>query len=454
MKTVMKKTIMLCLAALTATGAYAQVQLVTTGASTHAPQGQTIELDLDTAIQIALDDNPTIKVAGLEIERQKLVKKETWGNFLPSISVDGTYSRAIKKSGGMAGLMSADNTVSVAGSVGLPLYVPALFQTLKLNDEQMRAAVESARGSKLTLVNEVKKAYYQILLAEESLTVLRSSEENISQTVKDTRTKFENEMASEYDLITAEVQLSNLQPTIFEVENGIGVAKKMMKMLLNIPEDVEIALSGDLDSMTAENNNTTFTRSIDNNNDLRLLEIQSDMLGRQLKLQRTSRMPSLSAFGSVSPTGMEQVDFEKYMGSGQMATNFEWNTPISVGVRLSIPLFAGRTNIMKERQIKNNMRQLDIQKDYFENSLNVQIDNAINAVNTANAKMLANKKTIEQAERGYNIMKVRYDAGMGTILELNSSELQMTSARLNYTQAVYDYLSALADYEKLIGKEN
>ena len=67
--------------------------------------------------------------------------------------------------------------------------------------------------------------------------------------------------------------------------------------------------------------------------------------------------------------------------------------------------------------------------------------------------MIANKATIEQAQKGYDISRTRYDAGMGTMLEVNNAELQLTQAKLNYTQAIYDYLSAQADYDKLLGKE-
>ena len=415
-------------------------------------QQRTVELTLDQALEIALDENPTVKVADLEIERQRHVKNETWGNFLPTVSAEGTYSHAMKKAGGMQGLMSADDIYSVGGSASLPLLVPALFQTLKLNDEQMRVAVEAARASKINLVNEVKKAYYQILLAEQSLEVLRMSEASITRTVDDTRTKLENELASEYDLITAEVQLSNLRPTIFEAENGIRTAKKMINMLLDMPDDVTINVAGTLNDM-ALMTPAVYSRDISDNSDLRSLGIQGDILSRTLKLQRSSRMPSLVAFGSATSTGMEEVDFQKYMTTGQMATNFKWNTPISVGVRLSVPLFSGFTNVQKERQTRNAIKQLDYQKYYLEKGLAVQVENAINTISTAREKMLANRRTIDQAQKGYDISKVRYDGGMGTILELNSAELALTQARLNYTQAIFDYLSAEADYEKITGKE-
>jgi outer membrane protein TolC len=93
-----------------------------------------------------------------------------------------------------------------------------------------------------------------------------------------------------------------------------------------------------------------------------------------------------------------------------------------------------------------------MQKDYLRQSINVQVENSFNSILTAREKMAANEITVRQAEKAYEIAEVRYNAGAGTILELNSSELSLTQAKLNYSQAIYDYLAARADYEKIIGE--
>jgi outer membrane protein TolC len=452
---------MLCLAVLPAFGARAQA----------------MELGLQEAIEIALDENPTIRVAGLEVERQRYVKNETIGNFLPSLTADGSYTRAIEQAtmGGMS--FYGPDSWQGGATVGMPLIVPALFQTLKLNDQQMRAAVEAARASKLNLVNEVRKSYYGILLAQEALSVLQSSEQTTSQTVEDTRTKFNNGLASEYDLVTAEVQLSNLRPSIYQAENGLQSARKMFRMLLGLPEDTEFGLKDGLEELAHEPVDGAMEHDgLENNSGLRSMDIQHSVLKRQLGVLRTQRMPSLVAFGNVTFMGQVQRDVFSSMNSlgpqivnqvleamGQppqplppptpVRESFEWQHPINVGARLSVPLFAGFTNVSRERQLKNSIRQLELQRDYAADGIRVQADNARANVGTAFSKMQAGRNTITQAQKGYDISKVRFDEGMGTILELNSAELALTQARMNYAQAVYDYLSAQADYELIIGRD-
>ena len=455
-----------CFALITVSGAFAQ--------------GRTLELSLTQALEIALSDNPTIKVANLEIERYKYVRREAIGNHLPQVSVNSQYSysavkQTMSKNNGIS--LGADNTINTAASITVPLFAPAVYSTLKMTRTQREMAVESARGSRLTLINETKKAYYNVLLAEQSLSVLLGSEQTIKETVEDTRNKYNAGLASEYDLLTAEVQLSNLQPTIIQTRESIEVSKLMLKMYLSVPEDVDIAVTGTLDDFKADvlAQSVYLSTDVSQNTDIRTLDLQKELLRRQLKLSHTSRMPTLAAFGNISWYLSDvNLNFGSMMGGGGApggetsgiynsgftrassgkTTGPLWGQwPMTFGAQLSIPIFAGLTNVNKDKQIKNNIAQLDLQRDYAVEGMRVQVNNAISSLVTARETMTANEKTVQQAQKAYTITQTRYDAGAGTILELNSAELSLTQARLNYSQAIYDYLSAKADYDKIIGTE-
>ncbi|WP_347282104.1 TolC family protein [uncultured Alistipes sp.] len=434
----MKKTILtLCFATLGLWGAAAQMRLT-----------------LGEAVDLALSENPTIKVAELEIERFDYVKRQTWGNLLPQLSASGSYQRSIVKSEMRGGIsFGADNTFAVQGDLSLPLFAPQIYRTMKLNDTQMAAAVEAARGSRITLVAEVKKAFYNILLAEQSLEVLRESQATVQRTVDDTKLQYDNGLASEYDLLTAQVQLSNLHPTILQTETSIKLAKLLLKMYLSIPEDIEIEVEGELDGMRDQVLAGTdgLTADVTENSDLRTLELQQELLQRQLKVANANRLPTLGAFGSATYTGN---DMEPFMGMGSTdGAKFFWTHPITVGVQLSVPIFAGLTKMNKSREIKNQIKQISLQRTYAEQQINVQMQSALNDLLTAREKMFAQEQTVAQARKAYSISDTRYRAGAGTILELNSAQLAQTQAQLNYSQAIYDYLSAKAEYDRIAGKE-
>ncbi len=423
-------------------------------------RAQPLDLTLEKALEIALSENPTIRIADKEIERQKYVRRETVGNHLPNLSASGSYNRSIIKStidagNGQKFSFEPDNTVTGALSLSIPLFAPTIYSTLKLNDEQMRAAVEAARANRVTLVSEVKKAYYNILLAEQSLSVLLASEANITQTVDQTRALYEQELASEYDLLTSQVQLSNLQPTIIQTRNSIRIAQQLLKMYLSLPQEVEIAVSGTLDDF--QNRvlaASTLSTDYSNNTDLRSLEIQESILNQQFKVARTQRMPTLSALSNFQVMGRDKISLS-FGGAGEETASkkFETMTPLSAGLQLSVPIFAGLTKVNRERQIRNNIEQLRLQREYLEQSVDVQVRTSLNNLMTAKAQMDANTKTIAQARKGYDIAQTRYFNGVGTMLELNTAELSLTQARLNYSQSIYDYLAAEAEYRKILGEE-
>jgi outer membrane protein TolC len=435
--------------------------LVSFGIATAQQTGEVLTLSINEAIELALSDNPTVKVANLEIERYDYVRKQTISSLYPSVDVSGQYSLAIRRQEMAQGFsFGGKNTFNVGGSVALPLFVPAIYEQLKMTRTQMESAVESARATRIDMVASVRSAYYNVLLAEQSLSVLKEAIATTEKVVTNTKSLYENGLASEYDYLTAEVQLSNLKPQVLQTENAIGLTKLQLKMYLSIPEGVDIAVVGTLDDFRDQVLlNEDYSYDIEDNTTVRSLDIQAKMLKHQERLIQSSRMPSIAAFGQISYIGQERVDLSGLMGGGMPRaaageqSKFWWQAPISVGAQISIPIFAGFKKTNQLHEVRNQMAQLNIQREYAEQGIRLQIEQAINTLLTARETMLSNELTVQQAEKAYNISLTRYNAGAGTILELNSSQLSLTQAQLSYSQSIYDYLSAYASYEKALGKE-
>lgn len=429
--------------------------------SATAEQGQ-LNLSLDEAIEIALSDNPTIKVANLEIERYDYVRKQAVATLYPQVDASAQYSLALRRQEMTEGFsFGGKNTFNVAGTVSLPLFVPSVYRQIKMTRTQMEGAVESARASRIDLVAAVRSAYYNVLLAEQSLEVLNEAVATTQRVVDNTEDLFKNGLAAEYDLITAQVQLSNLKPQVLQAKSAIDITKLQLKMYLSIPENVEIEVKGTLDDfrervLLGED----YSMDISENTTLRTLDIQRELLEHQEKLIQTTRMPTIAAFGQISYIGQERVDLSGLMGGAMGGaalpanqSKFWWQYPINVGAQISIPIFAGLKKSNQLREVRNQMRQLELQRQYAEDGVRLQVEQSINTLLTARETMLSNELTVEQAEKAYNISLTRYNAGAGTILELNSSQLALTQAQLSYSQSIYDYLSAYAQYEKALGVE-
>ena len=434
---------------------------LTQAQQSETANGGTLALSLDEAIELALTDNPTVKVANLEIERYDYVRKQVVATLYPQVDASAQYSLAIRRQEMAQGLsFGGKNTFNVAGSVSLPLFVPAVYRQMKMTRTQMESAVESARATRIDLVAAVRAAYYNVLLAEQSLEVLNEAVVTTQRVVDNTRDLYENGLAAEYDYLTAQVQLSNLKPQVLQAQSAIEVTKLQLKMYLSIPEEVDVEVRGSLDDFrTQVLLGEDYTTDVSENTTLRSLDIQRDLLEHQEKLIQTSRMPTIAAFGQISYIGQERSDLGGLLGgamggaSTAEQSKFWWQYPINVGAQISIPLFAGFKKTNQLREVRNQMKQLDIQRQYAEDGIRLQVEQSINTLITARETMLSNELTVEQATKAYDITLTRYNAGAGTILELNASQLSLTQAQLSYSQSIYDYLNAYAQYEKALGVE-
>ena len=420
-----------------------------------------MHLSLNQAIEIALSDNPTIKVADLEIERYDYVYKQTVSSLYPQLSVSGQYSLAIRNQQMAEGLsFGGKNTFNATANLSLPLFAPSVYRQMKLTKTQMAMAVESARANRIDMVAAVRSSFYNVLLAEQSMKVLKEAYETTQRVVDNTKELFENGLAAEYDYITAQVQLSNLKPQLLQAEKGIELTKLQLKMYLSIPEEVDINIIGELDNFRDKVlMHTDYDVDLSKNTTIVNLELQSELLDHQEKLIQTTRMPTIAAFGQISYIGQERVNLGGLLGgmaggaTTENQSKFWWQYPINIGAQISIPLFAGFNKTNQIKAIRNQRAQLDVQRDYAERGVKLQVQQSINTLLTARESMLANELTVEQAQKAYEISYTRYSAGAGTILELNNSLLTLTQAQLNYSQAIYDYLSAHAAYEKALGVE-
>ena len=419
-----------------------------------------LNLDLATALKIAHDNNPTIKIAELEIQRVDYSKKEALGNLLPSLSASGQYTNNIMKSvmfmpesfsqmmGGQKYMeIGYKNSYTGSISAGLPLVNFSLWEQIKSKQCEIDLILEQARASKIDMTKQVKDAYFAVLLAKNSLKVLERSINNAKETLKSTEAGFEQGVVSEYDLIRAKVQVNNLNPSYIAAKNGLELAVLQLKMILSLPQEQEIVFLENLEDFSDRIVSVTDAeseRAVNNNSELRQLDLNIMSLQHNLKMVNSQHLPSLSAFGQYAyQTQAEDFRFSEY----------NWVGSAAVGLQLSIPIFNGRTVVNKAKQLKISLQELQLQKQYASDGIDLQIQSAINNMKAAQEQLSVNKDAISQAERGYEIAKVRYQTGSGTILELNDSELSMTQANLNYQQSLYDFLTAQTNLEKVLGKE-
>lgn len=428
-----------------------------------ASRGQdTLSVSLEETVKSAVTRNPDILISKLEVKRAISQLKAANGAFLPNIGIDGQYMRNIERPvfflpvgeifGGKENenegfIIDAgfDNAYNMTAQATLPLYNQAVIA----NSRTARRAVDfQKRGldvSKNEIRTQVKKAYYDALLARESLQVLNLSLENAQRNYESIRNQFARELVPEYDVIRAEVQVENLRPDIFTGQNNYEAALYNLKLLTGIPQGIPLELEETLEEFYLAADVFALEQySLANNPQLQQLEVQEELRKAQIDVQKANFFPSLSAFGNYSYLAQaNNFDFEDYF----------WVNTSSVGLQLSIPVFEGLIRVRQVEQARIDLEQTQIQKDFQQKSLSIQAQNALNRIQRAQRSLQAQERNIAQAEKGFQIARVSYQSGVGTLIEINDAELALTQARLNQLESVYDFLNALADFDQTTGNE-
>lgn len=416
----------------------------------NAQEQAKLDLTLEKAIEIALAENPTMKVAGDDIELKKLADKEAWQNLLPQISASASFNHNFKIQtivmGGQSFKMGTENNANGGVSLSMPLFAPSITRMMKMTKDDILAAEEKARASKLDLINQVTKAYYQLMLAQDSYAVLQKSYKQAEDNFNVVSAKFNQGSVSEYDKITAEVQKRNLWPNVVSTENGIRLAKLQLKVLMGITADVDLNVTDKLENYqdnVFSNLSANETNDLSNNSTLRQLDLNAKLLAHQVRIQKANYLPTLSLAGSWSYTSMAN-DFKIF--------HYTWNPYVYGALSLSIPIYKATTST-KIKSAKLQLAQLNETRLNTERQLNMQATAYRQNMHASTEQVMSNREAMSQAQKARDISEKRYQVGAGTMLELNQSEVALTQSQLTYCQSIYDFMTAKADLDYVLGRE-
>lgn len=405
-------------------------------AQTEQTAQNTLTLTLDKALEIALDENPTIKVAAEEIALKKVASKEAWQSLLPEASLNGSLDHTIKaaemKLNDMSFKMGQDgtNTANAGLSINLPLFAPAVYRAMSMTKTDIELAVEKSRASELDLINQVTKAYYQLMLAQDSYEVLQGSYKLAEDNFNVVNAKYQQGAVSEFDKISAEVQMRSIKPNVISAANAVTLAKLQLKVLMGITADVDIKTDDNLtnyESMLFANQLKEEDMSLDNNTTMKQFELNMKLLEKNVKSLRTNFIPTLSMSFSYQYQSLYNPNINFF--------DYTWSNSSSLMFNLSIPLYRA-SNFTKVKSARIQMRQLDWNRIDTERKLNMQVVSYRNNMTASSEQVVSNKENVMQAEKAVQIAGKRYEVGKGTVLELNSSQVSLTQAQLTYNQSI------------------
>lgn len=408
----------------------------------------TLKLTLKEALDIALSDNLSVKVADMEVKRTGYAKKGTYAALFPQIDFSANYQGAIKKQVMVMGEQSfeigKDHTWSTGFSLGMPLVSATLWKSIQITAIDVELAVEKARSSRQDLIDQVQQTFYTTLLAKDSYLVYKENYENALADYNDVKEKYENGRVAKYDLIRADVALQNAKPSMYDAKNNIELCLWKLKALLGVDLDMNIACVGSLVDYSDQMKEVALNSevSLTENSTMKQLELQDEMLHKTYQMQLAKYYPSLNLSLSYQWIAMED---------NLKLKDYTWNPYSVAGLSLTIPIFSGGQRFHSVKQTKVQREQLQLQKENTARELEVAVRQSLSSMDTYVKQFEAAEKNIEGAETGYDIAQKRYDVGSGTLLELQDSQLALLQARLNLNQSVYNYLVAKSSLDKILG---
>lgn len=416
-------------------------------------QEPTIDLTLEKAIEIALAENPTIRVADKEIELKKVADTEAWQSLLPTLSAALGLQHSIKVAAIKTAMgefkMGMDGSTTAQGglSLSLPVFAPAVYQNMKLTKEDILLAQEKARGSRLDLINQIKKAYYSVLLSKDSKDVIEKSYKVSEENFNVVNNKYIAGSVSEYDKITAEVQMRNMKSSVVSAETGLTLATLQLKVLMGIDTNIGLNINDSLkayeNSLTLSNTEVT-AEELSNNSTLRQLDQNRVLLERTRKILRTNFMPTV---------GLQLAyQYTSYSNDNWNLFKYKYSPSSTLQVGISIPVFQA-SNWTKLKSNKIQLSQLTDTRENTERQLTMAAESYRQNMIKTISKLESDREAVKQANKAVSISSKRYEVGRGTILELNQSETALVQTELTYSQSIYDFLQNKADLDYTLGRE-
>jgi len=417
-------------------------------------QEKVMNLDLQKAIQIALEKNTEIKVAKLEVNKSEEKLREARSGLFPNIEANGQYQRYIEKPviflppGSPFGeVLEIGSNNSYLGTIGarVPIFSMGLYDGIGVASKSVELNSENLRFTEVATVNYVKKIFYSVLLAREFKDVINQSLQNALDQLENVKRRNKQEVASDYDLLRAEVQVENLRPQVIQAENNYEISKENLKVLIGLKSEQEINILGefDFDGQYSLSLQQLLDDALNNNPQLAILNKQEEITNRTVSLEKSAYFPSLAAFGNYQYQAQSD-DFK--------ISDYRWVSTFVVGLQLQIPIFNGFKTPARVEQANITLNQVEEQKQGFTKALKTQLQNVVYVIEQTIIRIKGQDKNIEQAQQGYEIARTRFENGLATQLEVNDAELALRQARLNKLQAVYDLRIAEAELQMILGK--
>jgi len=420
------------------------------------------ELTLHRSIEIALRNNPDLRIAERDIQKSLHGQTRARSDLLPTVSAMGNYDRSWElpvfvlslppgfpgSNGDMRVRMGVEHTIVSGLTLEQPIYTGgALSARTRMASRGVEASEYNYSSVEQQTIANVYDAFYGILLADELVTVaeqsLKSAEENLRQVER----LYEEGATSRFELLRAQVQAGTLRPKVTEARHNYELAIENLVNLLGIEQQSAINPNGSFTrrshTLLEEDSDVLIEQAYQQRPEYQLLHTQERINREGVRIARSNFLPRIFFSSSMNwqalrddISGLSGDDFSRF-SSSQLV--------------VQIPLFNGFGNTARYQEARVELEQTQIRRENAQNLIATEIRSLHKRLQQTAEILESQERVMEQAEEGLRLANLLYEEGAATLLEVIDAQLAYTQASTSFYRAIYNFNTTSVQLERAVG---
>lgn len=419
-------------------------------------RGGVARYTLEQAILTALQRNPQIQRARQEIERTKGVYLEVRADALPRVDATANFSDVDPHLSSVPGFDSGGTGVGVERSYSLSIRATQIVfaggrvvSQIRGADFQRDASYYAFRDTIDTVIATVRQQFYQILLNRALIGVQEESVRLLESQLQDQRNRFEAGTVPRFNVLQAQVALSNQQPELISARNNYRISQLQLARTIGLDFDPARGEGAPLEAvgqLQYEPRHIPLTRAIELAKERRplLKEQKANVMASnaQVGVARSGFFPQINATGGT--------DFR----SSPVSENIgDVRSGYVLGATGSLAIWDWGQTYGRLKQAKALLEQSKITYDDAGRQVELEVQQAYSNLLQGSDLIRSQTENVGQAEEALRLASARLSAGAGTQLEVLNARVEVTRAQSTSLQALYTYNAALAEFDRVTATE-
>ncbi len=408
---------------------------------------ETLTLTADQAVELSLKNNLSLKADEQAMLAKKRSNDMVWNAFIPTVGVAGAMSKLNQVPVFPPG---TPDTWIASGQLSAQLNLSlALFDGIRHTALDYQSSVIQYDTARRQLIRDTNKAFYNLLLMRETITTFEAQIETARKRYEKEKRNFEGGLGSEFTMLSAQVALENMRPTLDEMKVGYENAERGFKLLLGIGKDQEIALDGNVEVKDVDiDEGRLVTEALTKNGDLaalrKTLEIQRNLRNGKADL---IYLPVLGFSYTADPTFVK----DPLKNSWFSDIKNDWkqqNGLFTISLSLSLDaLFPFSKTGVELANMDNTVRQLQFTLQAASQGTEAKIAGLVKQIQKSRSSIDKLSLNVELANRAYQMAERGYNSGAYDLLQVEDADNKLRESKLGVLQEKFAYLSSLFDLE-------